>query len=214
MSAEYRKKINELQAELEGKAKEVNKEYEKFDAILVNKKALLKRIGILNEDILARKQIIDKLDGQIETAQEDLEKKSEKDKTNNIGLSDELTLLQSLLDNAQRERLAIEGLEADAETWKAKADKAQTAYAKTLQKLMKASNALKEVRKSMKSEKDDFEKDKQELEDGQKKLEKDKENFYTIKKDWAFYAKRHLRLYRKEGRAIPQHLIDIIENLK
>lgn len=214
MSKEYQKTIDDLQAEIEVKAKELQKESEKFDALVVNKLALNKRMDTLNTDILARKQIIDKLDNQIEAKQEEIDKKNRKGKATSADISADLELLTSLLAQSKVERESIEGLESKADIWKAKADVAQTAYAKTLQKLMKASNALKLTRKSIQFEKDELAEGLEVLKNGRSKLKKDSENFNAVKKMYAFYAKRHLRLYRKEGRAVPQNLIDLIENLK
>ena len=54
---EYQKTIDELQKEIEAKARELQKETEKFDALQSNKLQLNQRITELTDEVTARRSV-------------------------------------------------------------------------------------------------------------------------------------------------------------
>jgi len=211
---EYQKKIDDLQLELETKAKEVQKEQEKFDALKVNKLAINKRMDELSVQVQTRKGVVVSLDEKIENLRVDIKKKTKGNKTTVADLSGQLSLLGSLLENMKKERLALEGVEKKAVEWQNRRNTAQKSYDKLTERIVHKNKELKDLEREIEENREATRDEQEALIEGQDKLVKDKVEFYNTKKRYGFYAERHMRLYRKEGRAMPQDLIELIDNLK
>ena len=99
--SEYQKTIDNLQLQIEEKSKDLQKESEKYDALISNKLLLNKRINDLSDEITARHSVIEKLDIEIEKKRVEIKEKN-KQKRKTLSIASEIELLSSLQEYQKR----------------------------------------------------------------------------------------------------------------